>query len=326
MTASRRALLAAALAVPAAGAAMGQTAEWPPRQVRIIVPFPAGRVTDLVARIVADGLREGHGTTVVVENRPGANATIGMDLVKRAAPDGATLMVGGLGSHGIPPVVIPNFPFDVHADFTALAIMAEFVNVMVVPADSPARTVQEFLALARARPGALNYGFTSVGASNQLTAELFNQRGDVSIQGVPLGQQGNSLVMLQRGDVQVAFENLPSVAGAIRGGTLRALAVTSAERTPQLPDVPTLQEQGLADFVVTSWIGIYGPPAMPPALVTRIAEDLRRIGADPEARRRLTAAGFEPAFRGPAEFAAFQRREVERWGQVVRRAGLSLQP
>jgi len=325
MIATRRALLATTLAAPAVGTAKAQSASWPTGQVRIIVPFPAGRVTDLVARIVADGLRETHNTTAVVENKPGANATIGMELLKRSAPDGATLLVGGLGSHGIPPVVIPNYPFDVDKDFTPLAIMAEFVNVMVVPADSPARTVQEFIALARARPGALNYGYTSVGASNQLTAELFKQRADVDIMGIPLGQQGNSLVMLQRGDVQVAFENLPSVAGAIRGGTLRALAVTSGTRTAQLPDVPTLQEAGIPDFVVTSWIGLYGPPAMPPPLVAGIVAELQRIGAAAEARRRLTAAGFEPAFVGGADFAAFQHRENQRWADVVKRAGLRIE-
>lgn len=322
---TRRALLAlAAAAIPAGGIRAQPVAEWPPRQLRIIVPFPAGRVTDVVARIVADDLRTEHGTVVVVENRPGANATIGMDLLKRAAPDGATLLVGGLGSHGIPPAVIPNYPFDVHADFTPLAIMAEFVNVMVVPPELPARSLAEFLALARTRPGALNYGYTSVGASNQLTAELFLQRTGTSIQGVPFGQQGSSLVMLQRGDVQVAFENLPTVAGAVRGGTLRALAVTSPYRTPQLPDVPTLQEAGLPDFAVTSWIGLYGPPGMDPALIRRIETELHRISGTPAARDRLSAAGFEPAFHGALEFADFQRQEVDRWRKVVAAAGLRL--
>ena len=318
----RRFLLAAALAAPAIARAQ---VLWPPREVKIIVPFPAGRVTDLVARIVAEGLRAEHGTTVVVENRPGANATIGMGLVHRAAPDGATLMVGGLGSHGLPPAVIPNFPFDVDKDFCALAIMAEFVNVMVVSPGVTAPDLQGFIAAAKARPGAMNYPYTSVGASNQMTAELFKLRTGTEIQGVPLGQAGNSLVMLQRNDVQVAFENLPTVAGAIRAGTLRAIAVTSPYRTPQLPDLPTLQEAGLPDFAVTSWIGLYAPPGLTPALQATIEAELRRIAATATAQELLRRAGFEPAFRPGAEFAAFQKAEVARWRGVVRDANMKLE-
>ncbi|MCK8783430.1 tripartite tricarboxylate transporter substrate binding protein [Roseomonas sp. NAR14] len=322
----RRALLAAPALLPflSRAAAAQDAAPWPPREVRIIVPFPAGRVTDLVARIVADGLRAEHGTVVVVENRPGANATIGLDLLRRAPPDGATLLVGGLGSHGLPPAVINRYPFDVDHDFTALAIMAEFVNVMVVSPQVQARDVQAFIAEAKAHPGAMNYPYTSVGASNQMTAELFRLRTGTEIVGVPLGQAGNTLVLLQRGDVQVAFENLPTVAGAIRAGALRALAVTSPYRTPALPDVPTMQEAGLPDFSVTSWIGLYGPPGMPPPLRERVVTELRRIAATDSARDRLRAAGFEPAFRPDAEFAAFQSAEVARWRGVVRDANLQL--
>jgi tripartite-type tricarboxylate transporter receptor subunit TctC len=314
--------LAAAGIVAAGGAALrpARAAAWPPQTIRIIVPFPAGRVTDVVARVIADSMRAAHGTTVIVDNRPGANATIGMEALKRAAPDGATLLVGGLGSHGLPPAVIENYPFDVNKDFTALAVMAEFVNVMVVGPQVPARSVHDFIAHGKAKPGDLNYVYTSNGASNQMTAELFKLQAGLDIVGVPLGQAGNSLVMLQRGDVQVAFENLPTVKGAIAGGLLRPLAVTSPYRTPQLPDVPTMMEAGVPDFAVTSWIGIYGPPGMDPALAALVEAELRRIAGTAEARQMLQTAGFEPTFKPRAEFAAFQRGEVERWTRVARDA------
>ena len=316
----RRSLILATPALTATSALAQES--WPPRQIRIIVPFPAGRVTDLIARILAEGLR---GTTAVVDNRPGANAVLGLDLLKRAAPDGATLLVGGLGSHGLPPAVMANWPFDAARDFTPIGLVAEFVNVMVVPNELPVRNLQEFIALAKARPGALNYGFTSVGASNQLTAELFQQRTGTQLTGVPFGATGNSLVLLQRGDIQVAFDNLPVVAGSVRGGTLRALAVTSPYRTAQLPDVPTVQEAGVADFAVTSWIGLYAPPAMPPALRARIETTVQEIMASPTARQRLSGAGFEAAWKDGATFAEFQAAEITRWRGVVRAAGLQLE-
>ncbi|MCB4825368.1 Bug family tripartite tricarboxylate transporter substrate binding protein [Roseicella aerolata] len=321
----RRTLLTAA-ALPLAATPRDLRAQeaWPPRHARILVPFAAGRVTDLVARILAEGLRDGLGTTAVVENRPGANAVLGLEALKRAAPDGATLLVGGLGSHGLPPAVMANWSFDPVADFTPIGLVAEFVNVMVVPPELPARSVAEFIALARARPGALNYGFTSVGASNQLTAELFRQSTGTELTGIPFGATGNSLVLLQRGDVQVAFENLPTVAGAVRGGTLRALAVTSPYRTDQLPEVPTMQEAGLAGFAVTSWIAIYAPPAMPADLRARVENAVRGIMAAPGARQRLASAGFEPAWKSAAELASFQASEIARWRGVVRAAGLQL--
>ncbi|MBL6457029.1 tripartite tricarboxylate transporter substrate binding protein [Belnapia sp. T6] len=317
----RRALLALPLAAPAL--AIAEEA-WPPRQVRILVPFPAGRVTDLIARILAEGLRDGLGATGVVENRPGANAVLGLEALKRAAPDGATLLVGGLGSHGLPPAVMANWPFDPAADFTPIGLVAEFVNVMVVPNELPVRDVAGFITLAKARPGALNYGFTSVGASNQLTAELFQQRTGTRITGIPLGATGNSLVLLQRGDIQVAFENLPTVAGAVRAGSVRALAVTSPYRTAQLPDLPTLDEAGVADFAVTSWIGIYAPPGLPAPLRARIEAAVQGIMGAPGARQRLVAAGFEPAWRDGAALGAFQAGEIARWRGVVRTAGLQL--
>lgn len=315
----RRSLL---LAAPALTATPALAQEWPPRQIRIIVPFPAGRVTDLIARILAEGLR---GSSAVVDNRPGANAVLGLDLLKRAAPDGATLLVGGLGSHGLPPAVMGNWPFDAARDFTPIGLVAEFVNVMVVPNELPVRNLQEFIALAKARPGALNYGFTSVGASNQLTAELFQQRTGTQLTGVPFGATGNSLVLLQRGDIQVAFDNLPVVAGSVRGGTLRALAVTSPYRTAQLPDVPTVQEAGVPDFAVTSWISLYAPPGMAPALQARIEATVKEIMESPTARQRLTGAGFEAAWKDGASLAAFQASEIARWRGVVRAAGLQLE-
>ena len=315
----RTLLLAAFLLGAGASPAL---AEFPDRAMKIIVPFPAGRVTDLVARIVGEGLRARFGQPVVIENRPGASGLIGMDALLKAPADGYTLLVGGLGSHGIPPAVVPNYPYDVNRDFTALAMVTEFVNVLVVNKELPAANPRELVAYARARPGQLNYGFTNVGASNHMTAELFMLRTETRIVGVPFGQSGNPIVMLRANDVQVIFENLPTVVGHIRANAIKALAVTSAYRTDQLPTVPTMQESGFPDFAVTSWIGLYGPGTLPADRAKVLGDAILAIAREPAAQEKLKAAGFEPSPRSAADYARFQAGELERWRSVVKAANI----
>ena len=318
----RKIVLAAVLLALSAGPA---GAEFPDKPLKIIVPFPAGRVTDLVARIVGDGLRAKFNQPVVVENRPGASGLIGMDALLKATPDGYTLLVGGIGSHGIPPAVVPNYPYDVNKDFTALAMVTEFVNVLVVNKDLPAANPMEFVTYAKARPGQLNYGLTSIGASNHMTAELFMLRTGTKIVGVPFGQSGNPIVMLRANDVQVIFENLPTVIGHIKSGAIKALAVTSPYRTEQLPAVPTMQESGFPDFSVTSWIGMYGPGTMPSDRAKVLGDAILAIAREPASQEKLKAAGFEPSPRSGADYAKFQAGEVERWKGVVKAANIKAQ-
>ncbi|MCK8783429.1 tripartite tricarboxylate transporter substrate binding protein [Roseomonas sp. NAR14] len=327
----RAALLAAGLlAAPAARAqalapTQGQAQAGgfaPTHPIRVIVPYPPGGVTDLVGRVVADGCRDREGWPAVVENKPGASGQIGMAEAKRARPDGETLLIGGFGSHVLPPAVTPNYPFDIPRDFTPVARLAEFVNVLVVNPASPWHSVSELVAAAKARPGELNFGSSGTGASNHMTAELFALETGTRLTHIP-GQGANtSIVSLRAGDIQLIFENMPAVLGQIRDGALRALAVTSAYRSRALPEVPTLAESGWPGIDVSSWIALYGPPGLPaPLRDTLAAAAVRAVETEP-GRERLERVGFEiRPLRGDA-FTAFQNAQLARWRDVVARAGV----
>ena len=320
----RRGLLGAAGLFALPRPAPAEEAFAPGRPIRIVVPYPPGGVTDVAGRVVADGFRDGRGWAAVVDNKPGASGRIGMAEVNRQRPDGQSLLIGGLGSHVIPPAVMPGFPFDVPRDFTALAKIAEFVNVLVVNPALPVRNVQDLVALAKSRPGELNFGSSGAGASNHLTAELFALETGTRFTHIP-GQGANSSIMLLRaGDLHFIFENLPSVLGQIRDGALRPLAVTSAYRSRALPDLPTLAEAGYPRIDVASWIALYGPPGMAPGISASIAGAAVAAAESEAGRQRLIQAGFEIRPLQGAEFARFQEAELARWRDVVARAGVTV--
>lgn len=319
----RRTLLGAAGAALAAPLC-AQEAFSPARPIRVIVPYPPGGVTDVVGRVVADGLRDLRGWAAVVDNKPGANGRVGMAEVNRARPDGQTLLIGGLGSHIIPPAVTPSFPFDVPRDFTALAKLAEFVNVLVVNPSLPARSVAELVALAKSRPGELNFGSSGVGASNHLTAELFALETGTQLMHVPGQGAGTSILSLRAGDIHLIFENLPSVLGQIRDGALRPLAVTSTYHSRALPDLPTLAEQGYPGIDVASWIALYGPPSLPGHLRDMLADAAVAAAESEAGRQRLDQAGFEVRPVKGEAFVRFQNAELARWKDVVDRAGVRI--
>ncbi|MDB5413104.1 MAG: uncharacterized protein JWR10_1439 [Rubritepida sp.] len=287
------------------------------RPIRLVVGYGAGGSLDLVARVMAELVRERLGNPVVVENRSGASGVIGSDFVAKAAPDGYTLVMGGGGSHGVTPAVRRNLPFDPDRDFTAIARVADFPNVMVVSAANPARTVQEFVAAARTHPGGVNFGSTGVGTSIHLTGELFKLRTGLEMTHVPYRGAGNSSTDLRSGQIQVIFDNLPSVMGQISDGALRALAVTSATRAPTLPDVPTMAEAGIADFAVVSWVGPFGPAHMPPAVVAQLSRAFTEAAMSPRGQERLRALGAVPNGEDAAAFDVSWRRDMARWRQVV---------
>jgi tripartite-type tricarboxylate transporter receptor subunit TctC len=311
----------------ASGAIPGSLAQdFPSQPMRIIVPYPPGGVTDLVGRVVAEGLREKLKVQVVVENKPGGNGIIGSGEFLRARNDGHTLLIGGFGSHIIPPLVNPKYPYDAAKDFLPLAQMAEFVNVMVVSKDLPVKTVQEFIALAKAKPGALNFGTTGVGASNHLTAEMFMQQTGVKMVHVPYKGGTAALQDLAGGQVQVIFENLPPSLGLIQSGAVKVLAVTSDYRVDQLPDVPTMVDSGLPNFKVTSWICVFGSAGLSDANRDKLSRTLGEIGRDPATRERFKKIGFEPNVKEAAELKAFFAAETEKWRKVVDAAGIKVEP
>ncbi|WP_149539950.1 Bug family tripartite tricarboxylate transporter substrate binding protein [Siccirubricoccus phaeus] len=314
----RRALLAA----PALLAAIspGRAQPWPARPIRLIVPFPAGGTTDLLARLLADGLGARLGQSVVAENRGGAAGVIAAEMAARAEPDGHTLLFASIGTVAI----LPNL----HArigwrpeDLLPIAYFADVPNVIVVRADGPYRTLAELLAAARARPGELSYASSGNGSSLHLSGEMLKAAANVDILHIPFRGGADSVNQLLGGRIDLAVNNLPSAIAMVRDGKLRALAVTTAERTPALPDVPTVAESGLPGYEATAWFGLQAPRGTPQPILERLNAETRAIGADPTARARAEAVGARLRPGSIAEFAAFSAAENTKWAEVIRRAG-----
>lgn len=297
----------------------------PGRPIRIIAGYGAGGALDIAARAILDGVQARLGTTVVLENRPGGGGTLASELVARAAPDGHTLVMGGAGSHGVTAALSRNLPFVLDRDFIAIARIAEFPVVMMASPRLPVQTVQEFIAYARARPGQLNFGSSGVGTSLHLTGELFNLRAGTDLTHVPYrGSTGTSSALMS-GDIQIGFDALPAVKGLIDQGLIRALAVTSASRLEELPNVPTMAEAGFPDFVVTSWVGPFGPAGMPRAVVDQLSRAFVEAALAPEGRARLRSLGAIAVGEDASTFDATWRRDMNRWREVVRAANITLE-
>jgi tripartite-type tricarboxylate transporter receptor subunit TctC len=297
----------------------------PGRPIRVIVGYGAGSALEVAGRAIADGVSQRLGAPLVFESRPGGGGVLGSDIVARAAPDGHTLVMGGAGSHGVTPAIKRRLPFDMERDFTAIARIAEFPLVMMVNTALPAHTLQEFIALAKARPGQLNFGSSGAGTSLHLTGEMLRLRAGIDVVHVPYrGSTGTSTALIA-GDIQLGFDALPAVAGLIRQGTVRAIAVTTAQRLPELPEVPTVVEQGLPDFVVTSWVGPFGPAGMARATVEQLSRAFTEAALAPDGAARLRAMGATPVGEDAAAFDAFWRRDIARWREVVRAANVPVE-
>lgn len=317
--------IAGGVAMATVGGAKGADGVFPTKPMRLIVPYPPGGVTDVAGRLAGEILSRKFGQAVVVENRPGANGMIGSQQVATAPPDGYTLLLNGLGGMVLPMATVTGLPLDMSRAFTPIGQMAEFINVLIVRADSPIRSVNDLIAAARARSkDGLNYGSNGIGTSVHLTTAFFAQRTGTNLLHVPYKGSGEMLVDVVNGNLDFSFSNLPPVMGLVRKGSIRAIAVTSSYRSKQLPDVPTMAEQGVADFDVTSWLGLYGPAGLPPDLVRKLSAALQEGMAQPQAVETLGAAGFEPRPSGADAFAELNRAELARWKQVATRANISL--
>jgi len=311
-------LLYAALAGarPAAAAA-----DYPARPVRLIMPNAAGAATDTVARIFAARLTEVTGQQFIIDNRPGGGGIIGMEAVKNATPDGYTLGQCGI-SQAIRPSLYRSLPFDTVRDFTRVSLYGAVPNVLVVHPSLAARTLKEFVAYAKANPGKINYASSGIGFSPHLTMELFKSTAGIDLNHVPYksGAQANSDVLA--GQIKAAFNNLPSQLQSIKSGKLRALAVTSAQRNPEVPEVPTVIESGYAGFDVTVWYGLCAPAKTPRDVVAALQAHVNKALAAPDLRQKFAAQGVEPRALAGQEFDRFFNAEVARWGKVVRDAGI----
>ena len=323
---SRLTLLWVVLVMAAAPAAQAQD-KYPSRTVKLVVAFEPGGVADIMGRLMAQALQPRLRQTVIVENRPGGDGLIGMGSVVRADPDGYTLLVGGFGGQIIPPLMRDDFPFDVRRDLVKIALTAEFGNVLVVNTSLPVNSVAELIAYLKARPGAVNFASSGRATSDRLAAEMFMLETGTKMVDVPYKGGGGALVDMMSGTTQMMFPQLPAVLGMVKSGQVRALAVTSSHRLPQLPDVPTLGESGLPGFHVTSWNELYGPRGLPDTVRDILGNALvDAIRNDAEIRAKMATLGVTPLGENAAHADAFFNQELDRWKTVIDRAGIKLQP
>ena len=317
---------AAALVLSLTGlSALAQTA-WPNKPVKILVPFAPGGTTDILARAIAPDLSKAFGQQFVVENKGGAGGNLGAEIVAKSPGDGYTLLMGTVGTHGINRALYAKLPYDPFKDFAPITLVAGVPNVMVVNADKAAankiNSVNDFIKYARANPGKLNMASSGNGTSIHLAGELFKSQTGTFMAHIPYRGSGPALLDLAAGNMDVMFDNLPSAMQLIKAGKLKALAVTSNQRSAALPELPTVEEAaGLKGFEASSWFGLLAPAGPPPDVVNRIQQEVAKSLATPALKERLAALGAIPSGNTPAQFAAHIEAEHKKWADVVKASG-----
>ncbi|HSQ04533.1 MAG TPA: tripartite tricarboxylate transporter substrate binding protein [Burkholderiales bacterium] len=298
---------------------------YPSKPIRFIVPFAPGGGGDIIVRTVAQKLTERLGQSVVVDNRTGAGGNIGTETAARSPNDGYTLLMANVAPMAINVSLYRNLPYDPVRDFTPITLMASFPNVLVVHPSVPARSIKELIALARAKPGTLTYASAGSGSTTHLAAEFFRSQAGIDLIHVPYKGGGPALVDLLAGQVTMYFGSMPASLPHITTGRLRALGVTSLQRSTAAPDIPTLAESGFPGFEAVTWIGAVAPAGVAQPIVSRLNTELTEIMHERQVRERLEAQGAEPITDTPEAFAAYIRDEIRKWATVVRQAGISLQ-
>jgi tripartite-type tricarboxylate transporter receptor subunit TctC len=313
------AVLLAAIALCASAAIGAQ--DYPNRPVKLVVPFPPGGPLDVTGRLIAQKLTEAWGQSVVVENKPGAGGNIGAELVAKSPPDGYTILMGALSTHAVNPSLYPKMPYDAVKDFAPITLIAVTPNVLVVNPSLPVHSVKDLIAYAKANPGKLAFGSGSNGSAGHLAGELFKVDTGTDIVHVPYKGGAPATQALLAGDVQFMFDNLANATAQVKAGKLRALAVTTAERSKLAPDLPTMAEAGLPGFDIATWYGLLAPAGTPPAVVAKWNAEVTKILNAPDTRERLMAQGAEPAPMTAAQFAAFIEREIPKYARIVKASG-----
>jgi tripartite-type tricarboxylate transporter receptor subunit TctC len=306
-------------------AAFPALAEYPDKPVKIIVPYPPGGTTDILARVIAQRLGERLKQSFIVENRGGASGAIGTQAVAKSPADGYTLCMGTIGTHGINSALFKNLPYDAVKDFAPITIVGITPNVLTVHPSVPAKNLQELLALARAKPGTLNFGSTSPGGSPHMAGELFKTMANIDITHIPYKGAGPMLIDLVGGQIQMGFDNMPSSIGHIRSGKLRAIAVTTTKRWPGAPDVPTMAESGLPGYEVSAWFGLLAPAGTPKPVVDLLYKNISGILKQPDMVKQLFELGAEPGGNTPEAFARYIAADVEKWTRVVAATGVKVE-
>ena len=319
----RAALIALAIAMAAAtGDATAQA--WPTKPVKLVVPYPPGGPTDIVARVIGQRLQAQTGQPFLVENRSGAGGNTGAEAVARSAPDGYTLLVATT-AHAINPSLFKTLSYSFSRDFAPISQLTSGPLVVVVHPALPVKSIGELIALAKADPGKLNFASSGNGQSTHLSAELFNATAGTQIKHIPYKGSAPALADTMAGQTQLMFDTMLSAMPQVRAGKLRALAVTSARRSPAAPEIPTVAESGLPGYEAIAWNGLLAPTGTPREVLARISAELRTAIEQPEVRERFEAQGFAAAWNTPEAFAAFINAEIEKWGRVVKVSGATVE-
>ena len=299
---------------------------WPNRPIHWIVGFAPGGGTDIVARALAPKVSEALGVPVVIENRAGASGTIGADVVAKAAPDGYTFLLGHVNSNAIAPLVLAKVPFDPQTDFSPITYIGYVPNVLVVHPSINARNVEELITLAKKEPGKMTYASSGVGSTQHLAGALFNKIAGTTMVHVPYKGSGQAIIDLIGGQVNMNFDTMPPVLEQIKAGKIRALAISTPQRLPQLPDVPTFDEKNIKGFDVTTWYSIMGPKGLPPGTIARMDEAVKKAMAEPPIRATLESQGIQfGGARTPDEFSTFVKAELVKYSKLVKELGVTAQ-
>lgn len=298
---------------------------WPAKPIRLVVPFTPGGVTDTSGRLIADQLSKRLGQQIVVDNRPGASGNIGTGQVKTAAPDGYTLVLGFDGTMVINPHVFAKTPFDTVKDFAPVGKIGDATLILVANPELPVKNLQEVIALSKSQPGGLSYGTSGTGGTPHIAGELLKARTNANLTHIPYKGGGQAMTDVLGGSIPLVYTAVAGAYGHVKSGKLRALAVSSAQRSTALPDVPTFIESGVSDFVVNSWVGILAPIATPPAIVTRLNTELNAVLNDPAVREKLRLMGIDATPGSADQFSAEIKRDLARYGEVVKSAGIRIE-
>ena len=318
-----RAITALAIVLACAGGALAQG--WPNRPIRMIVPYTPGGYTDLMARLVGQKISDALGQPIIFENKPGANAIIGTDVVAKAAPDGYTFGTV-IAAHAVNATLNPKLPYDTLKDFSYVSLMSVAPLIMIAHPSLPANNVQELIALAKAKPGELNFASSGVGAAAHLTMEMFKSRTGTDMQHIPYKGTAGALQDVIGGRINVMFDVVGPLMPQVRSGLAKAIVVTAKERIPAASEVPTMAEQGVPDFVSGTWAGIIAPAGTPKEIVDRVAAEARKALADPALKDKLVEQGIVAVGGTPEEFRAFVTEEIARWRKVITDAGIKMEP
>lgn len=315
-------LVAAAALLAAFVTGPVQAQEWPAKPIRLVVPFPPGGTPDILGRLLGQRAARALGQQVVVDNRPGAGGNVAMEIVARSAPDGYTVVMGTIGTCALNPSLYANLPFSVQRDFAPVMLVGSIANLLAVHPSVPATSVKELVALAKARPGTLTYASSGFGSSLHVAGELFRGAATVDLVHVPYKGSQPALMDLVAGQVNLIFDNMPSVLPMVQAGKVRPLAVTGAKRSRLFPGLPTMAEAGYPEASIAPWYGVLAPARVPGPVLAKLNAAFNEALRDPAVQKRLAEIDLEPAGGSGAQFAALIAAETDKWGRVIREKGI----